>query len=66
MWVWVTCQTNNSAAVYSVVNGYTIYNGVTPNGSDVSAFFIVPNGGSYQVYIGQGNNGYITAWVEWY
>jgi hypothetical protein len=66
MWVWVTCQTYNSAPVYSVVNGYTINNGVTPNGSDVSAFFIVPNGGSYQVYIGQSNNGYITAWVEWY
>jgi hypothetical protein len=66
MWVWVTCQTYNSAAVYSVVNGYTINNGVAPNGSDVSAFFVVPNGGSYQVYIGQSNNGSISSWVEWY
>ena len=64
MWVWVTCQTFNSAIVYSVVNGSTINNGFTPNSNTVSAFFVVPSGGSYQVYIG--GNGSIQSWIEWY
>jgi len=64
MWVWVVCLTSNSAHVYSVVNGYTINNGFTPNGNTVPAFFIVPNGGSYQVYIG--GSGSIQSWTEWY
>ena len=66
MFVWVACATYNSAHVYSVVNGVTIDNGFTPNSNTVSAFFIVPINGNYQVYIGQSNNGSIQSWVEWY
>jgi hypothetical protein len=63
MWVWVVCLTYDSGIVYSVVNGTTINNGFTPNSNTVSAFFVVPSGGSYQVNL---SNGFIEAWIEWY